>query len=100
VSATVVTPDAPPALRAPAAVGCGDRVVPAGPTAVSARLDGGALRVRCEDGVEVVRPATWLRATGDGRDAIDVVLRPCRRTLTITWRDGRRGRFDLATLRA
>jgi hypothetical protein len=100
VSATVVAPDAPPALHAPAAVTCGGDPDLAGPAAVSALLDGGALRVRCEDGVEVVRPATWLRATGDGRDAIDVVLRPCRRTLTITWRDGRRGRFDLAALRA
>jgi hypothetical protein len=100
VSATVVASDAPPALHAPAAVTCGDGALPDGPTALSARLDGGALRIRCEDGVEVVRPATWLRATGDGRDAIDVVLRPCRRTLTITWRDGRRGRFDLAALRA
>jgi hypothetical protein len=97
VSATVPL-DAPPALRAPAVATCGgggdDRV-----RAVTARLEAGTLRVACSDGVEVVRPARWLRA-GDGRDAIDVVLRPCGRTLTVTWRDGRRGRYSVATLRA
>lgn len=105
MSATIVAPDAPPALHAPAAVACVDERparldTPTTPIAVSAHLEGGALRVRCDDGVEVVRPATWLRAAGDGRDAVDVVLRPCRRTVTITWRDGRRGRFDLTSLRA
>jgi hypothetical protein len=111
VSATVTAPDAPPALRAPAVV-TGDTTLavrPAGDlpsiagdeaTATSATLEAGTLRVRCHDGVEVVRPATWVRAAGDGRDAIDVVLRPCRSALTVTWRDGRRGRYTVAALRA
>lgn len=112
MSATVTASDAPPALRAPA-VATGDAAVltarPAGgvpsvaredATATSVTLEAGTLRVRCHDGVEVVRPATWLRAAGDGRDAIDVVLRPCRSALTVTWRDGRRGRYTVAALRA
>jgi hypothetical protein len=111
VSATVTAPDAPPALRAPAVV-TGDTTLAARPagdlpsiagdeaTATSVTLEAGTLRVRCHDGVEVVRPATWVRAAGDGRDAIDVVLRPCRSALTVTWRDGRRGRYTVAALRA
>jgi hypothetical protein len=112
VSATVTAPDAPPALRAPAVATCDEPTptarsagaVPSAPgeapTAASVSLEAGTLRVRCHDGVEVVRPATWLRAAGDGRDAIDVVLRPCRSALTVTWRDGRRGRYTVAALRA
>jgi hypothetical protein len=110
VSATVTAPDAPPSLGAPAVATCGTADAPRdqppagsalGPvTAVAATLDAGTLRVRCDDGVEVVRPAAWLRAAGDGRDAIDVVLRPCRSALTVTWRDGRRGRYAVAGLRS
>jgi hypothetical protein len=98
--------DAPPALRAPA-VGTGDvdgATNGSGwgrtPGAVTATLDAGTLRVTCADGVELVRPAAWLRAEGDGRDAIDVVLRPCGGAVTVTWRDGRRTRFAVGALRA
>jgi hypothetical protein len=97
VPPTATLADAPPALRAPAVVACA-----AGPGDVVARtasLDAGTLRVTCADGIEVVRPAAWLRAEGDGRDAIDVVLRPCGSAVTITWRDGRRSRFGVAALR-
>lgn len=66
---------------------------------VTATLDQGALRVTCADGLEIVRPAAWMRAAGDGRDPIDVVLRPSRDALTVTWRDGRRTRFSIDTLR-
>jgi hypothetical protein len=103
VSATAL--DAPPALRAPAVVACDvrqeadastrDRT----PGAVAATLDAGTLRVTCTDGVELVRPAPWVRAEGDGRDAIDVVLRPCGSAVTVTWRDGRRTRFAVGALR-
>ncbi len=67
---------------------------------LSARIDAGTLRVTCDDGVELVRPAAWLRDAGDGRDAIDVVLRPGGHALTVTWRDGRRTRYAVAGLRA
>jgi hypothetical protein len=109
VSVTFPASDAPPTLGARAVATCGSADAardqhPAGSdlgatTAVAASLDAGALRVRCGDGVEVVRPAAWLRAAGDGRDAIDVVLRPCRSAITVTWRDGRRGRYAVAGLR-
>jgi hypothetical protein len=98
VSATATVLDAPPALRAPAVVAC-DEVLD-GVAARTASLDGGTLRVTCEDGVELVRPAAWLRAAGDGRDPIDVVLRPGGRAVTVTWRDGRRSRFGVGSLRA
>lgn len=96
MSATVVV-DAPPALRAPAVVACD--AVTEHVTARTAALEDGTLRVTCEDGVELVRPAAWLRAAGDGRDAIDVVLRPGGGAVTVTWRDGRRTRFGVASLR-
>lgn len=98
MSATATALDAPPALRAPAVVACGEVVD--GIVATIASLDEGTLRVTCADGVELVRPAAWLRAAGDGRDAIDVVLRPGGRTVTVTWRDGRRTRFGVGSLRA
>jgi hypothetical protein len=107
VSATITAVDAPPALRAPAVVACeaaldGAAVHGAalhGVGATSAALDAGTLRVTCADGVELVRPAAWLRGVGDGRDAIDVVLRPCGSAVTVTWRDGRRTRFGVGALR-
>ncbi|WP_052665532.1 hypothetical protein [Nitriliruptor alkaliphilus] len=89
--------DAPPALRAPAVVACADtggEVV-----ARAASIEAGTLRVTCTDEVELVRPAAWLRAAGDGRDAIDVVLRPGGQAVTVTWRDGRRTRFHVGSLR-
>jgi hypothetical protein len=90
--------DAPPALRAPAVVACEEQV--GGALATTAALDAGTLRVTCADGVELVRPAAWLRDAGDGRDAIDVVLRPCGSAVTVTWRDGRRTRFGVGSLRS
>lgn len=96
MSATAVV-DAPPALCAPAVVACddGDGEV----VARTASLEAGTLRVTCTDGIELVRPAAWLRAAGDGRDAIDVVLRPGGGAVTVTWRDGRRTRFGVSSLR-
>lgn len=96
--------DAPPALRAPAVVACGPApsaapLLAAGAEATAAALDAGTLRVTCADGIELVRPSAWLRAAGDGRDAIDVVLRPCGSAVTVTWRDGRRTRFGVGALR-
>lgn len=104
--------DAPPALRVPAVVACEQvaegsstrgastpTAIAAGSRATAAALDAGTLRVTCADGLEAVRPSAWLRAAGDGRDAIDVVLRPCGSAVTVTWRDGRRARFGVSTLR-
>ena len=70
-----------------------------GPSATAARLERGHLRVTLLDGVEVLRTATWLRDEGDGRDPIDVVVRPGGTAVTVTWRDGRRRRFDVSWLR-
>jgi hypothetical protein len=98
VSAVAVTVDTPPALTAvPVATRRGG-----GPCAeaVAARLERGRLRVSLRDGVEVVRAARWLRAEGDGRAPVDVILRPGGREITVTWRDGRRRRFEVAWLRA
>lgn len=91
-----LTADAPPAQApwrvAACAVGGGEQ------QARAARLWGGDLEVTLLDG-RVVRVASGeLRAAGDGRDPIDVVLRPGAWTLTVTWRDGRRGRFDVGSL--
>jgi hypothetical protein len=105
VSASATAVDAPPALRGPAVLACdgpstGGSTATDGVLARSAALDAGTLRVTCTDGVELVRPAAWLRDAGDGRDAIDVVLRPCGSAVTVTWRDGRRTRFGVGSLRA
>jgi hypothetical protein len=97
VPPTAALADAPPALRAPAVVACAG--APGDVLAHTVSLDAGTLRVTCVDGVELVRPAAWLRAEGDGRDAIDVVLRPCGGAVTVTWRDGRRSRFTVGALR-
>lgn len=96
--ATATLVDAPPSQCAPAVVACDGPVGEV--VARTASLDAGTLRVTCADGVELVRPAAWLRARGDGRDAIDVVLRPGGTAVTVTWRDGRRARFGVAGLRA
>ncbi|MEX1177001.1 MAG: hypothetical protein WEB09_00935 [Nitriliruptor sp.] len=94
---SAIAVDAPPALRAPAVAACG--AVDEAVLARSVQLEAGNLRITCDDGVELVRPAAWLRHAGDGRDAIDVVLRPGRHSLTVTWRDGRRTRYAVASLR-
>jgi hypothetical protein len=96
-TATVLASDTPPAPTTVPVVtrrggtGCA--------LATVAQLDDGHLRIALSDGVEVVRPRTWVQRAGDGRDAIDVVLRPCGREVVVTWRDGRRARFEVAWLR-
>lgn len=102
MSSLATIADAPPTLSAPAVVGHGvvETAGPGGPTASAATLELGSLRVTCTDGVEVVRAAAWLRDAGDGRDPIDVVLRPGGTAVTVTWRDGRRTRFGVGALRA
>lgn len=102
MSSLATLADAPPRLSAPAVVGHDVAATPVarGVTAASVALEFGSLRVTCTDGVEVVRPAAWLRAAGDGRDPIDVVLRPGGTAVTVTWRDGRRTRFGIGALRA
>lgn len=69
------------------------------PPAARARLDRGYLRVSLPGDVELLRGPAWLREQGDGRDPVDVLLRPCRTAVTVTWRDGSRRRFDVAWLR-
>lgn len=92
--------DAPPAPGAAVVVRvCGDQAAAAGVVATSAQLERGRLTVRYGDGVTAVRTGSWLRTAGDGRDPVDVVLRPGGTEVTVTWRDGRRGRFAVAGLR-
>lgn len=94
--------DVPPAPGAPVAT-CGavaGSTCPADRAASGARLERGRLVVTFADGLTAVRSSAWLRADGDGRAPIDVVVRPGGTELTLTWRDGRRGRYAAAELRS
>ena len=68
--------------------------------ATAARLERGYLRVSTEVGIELLRGPSWLRTAGDGRDPVDVLLRPGGTAVTVTWRDGSRRRFAVSWLQA
>lgn len=63
------------------------------------RLAGDIVEVVLPDGM-VVEVASATLGDDLGRGPVDVVLRPDARTVTVTWRDGRRGRYDVAWLTA
>lgn len=93
--------DAPPAPRwqGVGVCGAGESRGAAG-RASAVHLDAGALEVVLAHG-EVVRvDGRALVGLGDGRAPIDAVLRPDGHTVAITWRNGRRARYDVSWLAA